>query len=68
MRTASPQLLTVREVARALGVPIHRATYAIETYDIEPTQRAGIIRLYDPQKLETIRFAVRRIAARGVSR
>lgn len=59
------ELKTVGDVARGEGVPAHRVAYAIETYHIEPTQRAGILRLYDESKIVVIRSALRRIAKRS---
>ena len=50
--------------ARAEGIPKHRVEYAIDSYRIEPTQRGGIIRLFDADKVDVIRSALRRIANR----
>ncbi len=64
MSDAPSELKTVGDIARDEGIPPHRVAYAIETYRIEPTQRAGILRLYDASKIVTIRSALRRIADR----
>jgi hypothetical protein len=58
----APDLLTIREVARELGVRTHRATYAVDQFDIEPRQRAGVIRLFSRDQLPEIRSAITRIA------
>ena len=57
------KLLTVGEIARLEGVPVHRVVYAIEARGIKPTQRLGILRAYDEPQVETIQSALRRIAA-----
>ena len=64
MDVASPNLLTIRDVARACGVRVHQAKYAVAEYGIEPRQRAGIIRLWSEQDLPHIRSALARISAR----
>ena len=63
-KPAAEPLLTVREAARRLGVKTHRLSYAIGVYDVEPRQRAGIIRLYAAEQLPTLAAAVRRCAGR----
>lgn len=60
----SPQFLTIRDVAKAVGVTQRRAGYAIDAYAIEPATRAGIVRLWTPDQLDTIRSAVKRIESR----
>lgn len=65
MSDARSELKTVGDIAREEGVPAHRVAYAIETYRIEPTQRAGILRLYDESKIVAIRSALRRISQRS---
>ena len=61
--TAAP-LMTVRDAARKLGVKTHRLVHAIGVYDVEPHQRAGIIRLYSAEQLPALAAAVRRCAGR----
>ena len=63
--SGSQRLLTLGEIARDEGVPLHRVTYAADTYRIKPTQRAGVIRLYDAAGAAAIRSALRRISSRG---
>lgn len=57
------KLKTIGDIARALGVTSSRVAYAIEQYRIKPTQRAGILRIFDEDKVDVIRSAVRRIEA-----
>ena len=61
---AAPPLLTVREAARRLGVKVHQLSYAAAA-DVEPRQRAGIIRLYSADQLPALAAAVGRTANRG---
>ena len=60
-QTHTRPLSTIGDIARMLGVTPARVSYAIQTYRIEPTQRAGILRMYDETKIEAIRSALRRI-------
>ena len=64
MAQATARLHTIGEIARSEGVPAHRISYAVDSYRIEPTQRAGIIRMFSDEKVEVIRAALRRIADR----
>ena len=57
------ELMTLPQIAKLLHVPVHRVTYAIDTYSIEPTRRIGIARVYDAGKVQAIRVALRRISA-----
>jgi predicted transcriptional regulator len=57
-------LLTVGAIARETGQPLHRVRYALETYRIEPVQRAGILRLFSRDDLPRIKSALARIAER----
>lgn len=58
------ELLTIRGIARECGVPVHRAKYAAELYDIAPDQRAGIIRLWRAERVQEFKSAIRRISGR----
>lgn len=58
----SEELLTLGQVARACGVPPHRAKYAIAEYAIAPRQRAGILRLWAPEQVAEVKVALGRIA------
>ena len=64
MEPRSPALLTLGAIAKEIGEPLHRVKYAVSSYSIEHTQRAGIIRLFDREMIPTIRAAVKRIANR----
>ena len=57
---ADEAYLTIPEIARQIGEPVHRVTYAIMRYDIRPAMRAGIIRLFSMEQLPTIEAALRR--------
>ncbi|MGE3182018.1 MAG: hypothetical protein AB7N71_10335 [Phycisphaerae bacterium] len=59
------RLYTLGEIAEMLEVPIHRANYAVASYRIQPTQRAGILRLFDASKIESIKSALKRTSARS---
>ena len=54
-------LITLGTVARQLGIPRHRAAYAIERAGIEERGRAGIVRLFAPDQFAEIRAAVEAI-------
>jgi hypothetical protein len=56
--------LTARDIAREAKITVHRLKYAIDQYDIQPVQRAGIIRLFSREQIPTILAAVRRIENR----
>ena len=57
-------LLTVGAIARETGQPVHRVRYALETYHIDPVQRAGILRLFSRDDLPRIQSALDRISGR----
>jgi hypothetical protein len=59
------KLLTTGAIARQEGVPTSTVNYAIASYQIEPRQRAGILRLYDQAGVDAIRSAMRRIRDRA---
>ncbi|MBN1341506.1 MAG: hypothetical protein JXQ73_02445 [Phycisphaerae bacterium] len=62
MHTLQDQrLVTLGEIARDMGLPLHRLTYALKTYHVRETQRAGVIRLFDAAAVERVKAAVRRI-------
>jgi hypothetical protein len=62
---SAPELVTIREIAGVCEVAVHRANYAVDTYHIEPRQRAGIIRLWHRDDIPRIASAIARIAERG---
>lgn len=63
--TTANDLLTLGQIASRLGVPVHRARYAIDLYKIQPVTRIGIIRVWQPDALERIASALRRIGNKG---
>jgi hypothetical protein len=59
-----PVLLTPGRIADALDVPLGRVLYVLRTRRIDPTARAGILRLYDAAALEQVGGALAAIDAR----
>jgi len=56
MQTEVPNLRTVGRVADELGVSISRVAYVLKTRShIEPSARAGGLRLFDREAVEQIR-------------
>jgi len=58
-------LVTVGQVAKRLDVPIHVVAYLLRSRRIEPTARAGILRLYDEASVKRIAAEVERVARRN---
>jgi hypothetical protein len=70
MDSSAPELLTLgdlhREIAlRCPGVRRHQLTYAIDSYSIEPRQRAGVLRLFGRDQIPSILAALARTTGRG---
>lgn len=61
--SADRRLLTLGQIAQQLGVSIHRAKYAIESYRIEPVTRIGIMRVWSEDDLPRIKSAIARVAS-----
>lgn len=59
-----PVLLTPGRIAEALAVPLERVLYVLRTRRIDPTARAGILRLYDSGAVGQVEAALREIDAR----
>lgn len=59
--------MTLPEIARRLGEPLHRVRYAVETYRIEPVERIGIVRVWGPAEIAMVQSALRRIRQRRAS-
>jgi hypothetical protein len=57
------QLRTTGQVAKALGVALHKVEYVIDTFDV-PTYRVGYWRAYDDAGVEQIRAAIAGIDGR----
>jgi len=55
MASDTPQLRTPGVIADELGVPLSRVLYVLRQRRIKPIGRAGIIRLYDREAVETVR-------------
>ena len=55
--------LTIGEIARRLGAPIHRIEYIISSRGLKPTLRAGHIRVFSEADVSYIEQILRRIAA-----
>jgi hypothetical protein len=54
-----PKLLTPGRLAEELGVPLHRVQRILRTRPhIEPTARAGILRLYNRESLAQVRYEI----------
>ena len=66
MRTqAVPSLLTPGRIAERLGVPLPRVLYILSTRPhIQPSARAGCLRLFDHHALAQVRHELNAIAAR----
>ena len=45
----SERALTVGEIARRLNCPIHRIEYLVQSRNIQPTQRAGNLRVFSQE-------------------
>ena len=59
---------TVGEIARRLGEPIHRIEYVIRSRDIQPSCRAGNVRVFSDADVELIASVLSRIDfPKGVS-
>lgn len=69
----TPQLITPGRIAAELGEPLHRVTHVLATRDhIQPTARAGVLRLYRREVIAMVRHELNAIDAgrnrKGVSR
>jgi hypothetical protein len=62
---AVPSLLTPGRIADQLGVPLPRVVYILATRrHIQPSARAGCLRLFDRHAVAQIRYELNRIDAR----
>ena len=57
------RLLTLGQMADRLGVPQHRAKYALTQYGIRPTGRVGILRVWSEDDLPRLERALAEIAS-----
>lgn len=54
--TAISDVVTPGEIAKALGVAIHRVRHILETRDqIKPMRRIGIVRVYPTTAIDDVR-------------
>lgn len=63
MARTVPIVPTVGEIARRLGEPIHRIEYIITARKIEPSGRAGNLRVFNEADVDRIASELRRINA-----
>ena len=67
MSAKAPSLPTIGEIARRTGEPLHRVEYIIRSRNIQPTGRAGNLRVFTEADVEHIASELRRIDAdRGI--
>jgi hypothetical protein len=68
-RTCLPRLATPAEVARVLGVPLHRVLYVLRSRPhILPRAIAGAARCFDDDAIARVRHEVNSIDARRVGK
>ena len=58
-----PAALTIGEIARRLGVAVHRVEYLVRTRNLKAAARAGNIRLFSETDVTYIAGEIRRIDA-----
>lgn len=63
MSTSIPIVPTVGEIARRLGVPLHRVEYIVRARNIRPSGRAGNARVFTEADVDHIASELRRIDA-----
>ncbi len=64
-RIATPRLRTAGVIAAELAVPLHRVLHVLRTRKhIQPTARAGTLRLYESQAVAQVRHELNAIDAR----
>lgn len=54
MSAIAPSVPTIGEIARRLGVPIHRVEYVIRAREISPCGWAGNVRVFSDADVERI--------------
>jgi DNA-binding transcriptional MerR regulator len=57
--------LTVGELARRIGCPVHRVEYLIRARNLQPIQRAGNARVFSEKDAAFVRDEIQRIGERG---
>jgi hypothetical protein len=64
-----PSLLTPGRIARSLSVPLYRVNYILATRrDIQPSARAGNVRLFSVRAMARIRHEISAIDAKRTTR
>jgi hypothetical protein len=58
MPSDAPQLRTPGAIAAEVGAPLSSVLYLLRKLEIKPIGRAGILRLYDHEAVETVRRAL----------
>ncbi len=58
-----PAAPTIGEIARRLGVAVHRVEYVIRTRNLRPAARAGNIRVFSANDVDFVGAEIRRIDA-----
>jgi len=61
MATSAPTLITVGEIARRLGEPLHRVVHVIDSRKVQPIGRAGSLRVFAESDVDFVRSELRRI-------
>jgi hypothetical protein len=69
MTESTPQLITAGIIAGELHVPLHRVLHVLATRKhIQPSARAGTLRLYDRRAVAMVRHELNAIDARRCRR
>ena len=68
MNRIIPVALSVGEIARRIGCPIHRVEYVIRSRALQPKERAGNVRVFSEADISLITGEIRRIDARNSAR
>ena len=63
MSATVPTVPTVGEIARRLDEPVHRIEYLIRSRNIQPSGRAGNVRVFTDADVQRIAAELRRIDA-----
>ena len=63
MPASTPNVPTVGEIARRLGVPVHRVEYVVRARGIRPSGWAGNARIFTDADVDRIAGELRRIQA-----
>lgn len=59
----SPQVVSLGDIARRLGEPIHRIDYVVRTRNIVPALRVGGRRFYSEATVQHVASEIRQIEA-----